>query len=72
MAYTTAKEVRNAFFNMHPQYKRVVIKQHPGGTYRDARHNEYPADTRCAFVAYIDDLARSGEISEALASRVTL
>jgi len=29
-------------------------------------------DTRCAFVDYVDMLARSGEISESLAQRVTL
>ena len=36
------------------------------------RQNAYPTDIRCAFVNYVDSLARSGEITAALAGRVTL
>ena len=36
------------------------------------RQNDYPTDTRCAFVDYVDALQKSGEISEALAARATL
>lgn len=36
------------------------------------RQNEYPADVRMAFVDYVDMLARDGDITEALAHRVTL
>ncbi len=36
------------------------------------RQNDYRADIRMSFVNYVDGLARDGQISEALASRVTL
>lgn len=36
------------------------------------RQNDYPVDVRMAFGDYVDMLARSGVISEALAWRVTL
>ena len=34
--------------------------------------NDYPADIRCAFVDYTDQLARSGEISQRMADNITL
>lgn len=60
--YTTESQVRSAFWASHPQYTRV----------RGKRQNDYCADIRCAWVDYVDYLARSGEISESLADRVTL
>jgi hypothetical protein len=59
---TTQKEVRTLFWQEHPQFKRV-----PGRT-----QNDYPTDVRVAFVDFVDALCRDGQISEALAERVTL
>ena len=61
---TTQREVRKAFwdtFNKRPASYR------PGRT-----QNQYSADIRVAFVDYVDNLARSGQITEALAQRITL
>ncbi len=41
-------------------------------TRRKLRNGDYTTDTRCAFVDFLDMLARDGQISEALAQRVTL
>lgn len=54
-------EVREAFWNDHPNAER-----------RPGRQNNQAADTRMAFVDYVEMLARSGIISEALAQKVTL
>lgn len=64
MIYTTQKQVRAAFWNDHPQWTRIPKFAKP--------LMDYPTDTRCAFVEYVDMLARNGDISEALAQRVTL
>ena len=58
---TTQAQIRQAFWRDHPNLPRK-----PGN------QNAQPADTRAAFVDYVDLLQRSGEISEALADRVTL
>ena len=34
--------------------------------------NDYPTDIRCAFVQYVDDLLKNGQISEKLANDTTL
>ncbi len=61
---TTQASVRDSFWNIHTQFQ---------SDYRTRkRQNDYKADIRMAFVDFVDDLARSGQISEALASRVTL
>ncbi len=61
---TTQAEIRDSFWNIHTQFQ---------GDYRTRkRQNDYKADIRMAFVDFVDDLARSGQISESLASRVTL
>lgn len=39
---------------------------------RTKRQNDYPTDIRVNFVDYVDNLRRNGEITEALAYRVTL
>ena len=60
----TITEVRNAFWESHPQFKseyRVKKKQ-----------NDYCTDIRCAFVDYVQYLRADGIISENLAYRVTL
>ena len=58
---TTQAEVRAAFWDT---FCVVKPKRLPNG--------DYPTDTRCAFVDFVDYLAREGTISEALAQRVTL
>lgn len=39
---------------------------------RHKRQNDYPTDIRVNFVDYVDNLRRNGQITEALATRVTL
>ncbi len=65
--YTTQKEIRAAFWNSGiPGISRKKIRDYSGhGTI-------YDTDTRCAFVDFVDMLVRDGEISAALANRVTL
>ena len=67
--YTTQAQLRQAFWAEHPRLARRWIN----GPDRPIRpQNWQPVDTRCAFVDWIDHLARDGQISEALAQRVTL
>lgn len=64
--YTTQRQVRAAFWLAHPTLPRRRIQNYSGnGTM-------YPTDTRCAFVDYIDALAKAGQIGQALAERITL
>ena len=60
-AYTTQKQVRAEFWERHPQASK-----------RRTSDGDYVADTRVAFVEFVDYLERNGGISEALAQRVTL
>ena len=64
-AFTNGTQVRAAFWRM------FYVDGKPR-EYRGKSHNELPCDVRCAFVDYVDYLARQGSISESLASRVTL
>lgn len=61
--YTTQKQVRAAFWQGfplgHPWRKRLTS-------------GDYCTDCRCEFVNFVDYLARDGQISDALADRVTL
>jgi hypothetical protein len=59
---TTQKALREAFWRDYPRLPRV-----PGRT-----QNDYPADIRIAWCGFVDNMARSGTISEALAQRATL
>lgn len=59
---TTQKELRQQFWRDHPHLVRV-----PGKT-----QNQYPADTRTAWVGYVDAMVRQGAISDKLADRATL
>lgn len=58
---TTIAAVRAAFWDAHPELER-----------RPGRQNAQSCDTRCAFVDFVNGLARAGEITEKLAGRVTL
>lgn len=60
-AFTTQGQVRKAFWQGAPG---VIRKRLANG--------DYPTDTRCEFVDFVDMLARDGHISEDLAKRVTL
>lgn len=67
--YTTQQEVRAVFW----QHLADCRDWETSRLYRvRKRQNDYPADTRCAFVEFVDALQKSGEISEKLAKRVTL
>lgn len=61
------EELRAGFWADHPRLRRRITAY---GTI--ARQNQQPADTRAAFVDYVDSLARSGAISDELAQSVTL
>lgn len=65
---TTQKEVRAAFWEQHPHFD----EQARAAGIRSKRQNEHCATVRCAFVDFVDALQKNGEISEALARRVTL
>ncbi len=60
----TVSQVRNAFWEAHPQFKSQYRK-----TYRQ---NQYNTDIRCAFVDFVDYLQKDNQITEKLAYRVTL
>jgi len=59
---TNQKDLRNAFWEAHPQYQR---KGNQG-------QNRYPADIRMAWCDFVEHMRRNGEISEDLANRATL
>jgi hypothetical protein len=58
---TTQRQVRAAFWEAHPAASR-----------KKGRDGDYLTDTRVAFCDYVDSLEKDGQISEALAYRVTL
>lgn len=62
--YTTQKQIRNAFWQEHPEFQHL----------RRAKktQNDYPCDLRMAFVDFVDALERDTHITEALANRATL
>lgn len=64
---TSQPALRAAFWGAHPS---LVCRRGPRG--RILPQNSQPTTTRCAFVDYVDSLARDGTISEALAQRATL
>lgn len=59
---TTLQQLRAAFWREHPDLQRK-----PGKS-----QNDYPTDTRAAWVDYVDHMARHGAIPETLAQRATL
>lgn len=60
----TVTEVRQAFWEAHPQFKDQYRK-----TWRQDRYN---ATIRSCFVDYVDNLQRDGIITRKLAIRATL
>ena len=63
---TTQRELRRRFWQEHSDLPRRKIPNYSGnGTM-------HVTDTRCAFCDWLDYMAKSGEISQALADRATL
>ncbi len=60
---TTQKQIRESFWQAHEGVSGISKRKIRG---------YYDTDTRCAFVDYVDMLARNDEISESLANRATL
>lgn len=65
---TNQKQIRAAFWNAHPDFE---FQAREAGIFSKPQ-NYHCATVRCAFVDFVDSLARNGEISEKLAFRVTL
>jgi hypothetical protein len=65
---TTQKQIRRAFWESFPHFE----EQARAAGILSKRQDHHCATVRCAFVDFVDSLARSGKISEALAFRVTL
>lgn len=59
---TNQKDLRLSFWLEHPQYQRKGRQS----------QNDYPCDVRVAWVDYVEDMHRSGRISDALAQRAVL
>jgi hypothetical protein len=58
----TVTELRAAFWKAHPQYTQRGR----------AKQNSYPADVRCTWCDFIDNLHSNKEITDSLADRATL
>ena len=67
-ALTTQKEVRGSFWQNHPERESYARRRKT----LSKGQNAQTCDTRQAFCDFVESLYRSGEISEALADRVTL
>lgn len=59
---TTQKQIRESFWDNHPQFKRKGRNT----------QNSYPADIRMAFIDFIDYLSKDNQISDKLRDKVTL
>lgn len=68
---TTQKQVRAAFWEYVAEYKPRGVTRKKITDYT-GRGKMYNTDTRSEFVNFVDSLARNGQISSALAHRVTL
>ena len=64
----TQKQIRAAFWEAHPDLEAHARKW----GIKTAPHNRHNADTRVAFVEFVENLARNGEVSDKLAFRATL
>ena len=60
----TITEIRNAFWDNHPEFKHMYKKF--------KRQNDYDATVRTCFVMYVDHLMKNNQISKQLANRATL
>ena len=66
--YTTQAQVRMGFWETIPDMNRTAERK----IKRARPLQDFRTDVRCAFVDYVDMLAKDNRMSEALASRVTL
>jgi hypothetical protein len=66
--YTTQLQIRAAFWDAHPSFDHQARE----AGIRSKGQNAQCATVRCTFVDFVDSLCRNGDISESLASRVTL
>lgn len=60
------QQLRAAFWRAHPWAPRKTVQDYSG------RGRMYPTDTRVLWCDFVDSMARSGQISEALARQATL
>lgn len=63
---TTQKEIRQLFWATFPSADKKKIKDYSG------KGKMYKTDTRVLFADFLDNLSRTGTISEKLAQRATL
>jgi hypothetical protein len=68
MTYTTQAQVRAAFWSAYPDFD---FQAREAGI-RSKGQNAQCATVRCTFIDFVDALACNGDISDALANRVTL
>ena len=68
---TTQKQLRSAFWEAHPQFKRIRTKDWHGVSVPKTQ-NDYPADVRMAWCDFVERMWVSGEISPDLVARATL
>ena len=66
--FTTKKQIKAEFWAAHPH----LAEQAREAGILTAPQNRHCATVRCAFVDFVDHLHRTGQISDALADRVTL
>jgi hypothetical protein len=64
MKRLTFKEVRDLFFEEHPQFKAER-------KYRKEQ-NEFSTDCRCYFCDFVEHLRRNEQITETQANKITL
>lgn len=65
---TNQRDLRRQFWEDHPSFDHQARE----AGIRSKRQNAQCATVRCAFVEYVDYLAKAGVISSALAERATL
>lgn len=63
---TTQKELRRVFRECHPDLDFRKVENYSRNS------TMYKADTRCAFVDFVDSMSRNGQITQELAERATL
>ena len=66
MSQLDEDEVIRLFWEQHPHCSIEKIKNHSG------QGTMFKADTRCAFVDFVDSLHRDGQISDDVAQNITL
>lgn len=65
---TNQKQIRASFWESFPHLEKHALKW----GIKTASQNRHNAETRTAFVDFVDYLQKSGQITESLANRATL